>query len=49
MANEIVQSGGNVFADLRHPEAAGLQTKTLLAMAVNAIVKARRLKQTEAA
>lgn len=49
MANDITEGSGNVFADLGLPDAADRQTKTRLAMAVNALLKGRRLKQTEAA
>ena len=49
MANDIIEGTGNVFADLGLPDAADRQTKTRLAMAVNAIVKERRLKQTDTA
>lgn len=49
MANEIIEGSGNVFADLGLPEAGDRQTKTRLAMAVNALLKERRLKQTDAA
>ncbi len=49
MANDITEGTGNVFADLGLPDAADRQTKTRLAMAVNALLKERRLKQTEAA
>ena len=49
MANDIIEGAGNVFADLGLRDTADRQTKTRLAMAVNAIVKDRRLKQTEAA
>lgn len=49
MANEITEGTGNVFADLGLPEAGERQTKTRLAMAVNAILKARRYKQAETA
>lgn len=38
-----------MFADLGLPDAADRQTKTRLAMAVNAILKDRRLKQADAA
>jgi predicted XRE-type DNA-binding protein len=38
-----------VFADLGFPDAVDRQTKTRLAMAVNAIVKERRLKQADTA
>lgn len=49
MANDITEGSGNVFADLGLPDAADRQTKTQLAMAVNALLKDRRLKQIEAA
>ena len=49
MANDITEGAGNVFADLGLPDASDRQTKTRLAMAVNALLKERRLKQTEAA
>ncbi len=49
MATDITEGGGNVFADLGLTEAAGRQTKTRLAMAVNAILKERRFRQTETA
>lgn len=49
MANDITEGTGNVFADLGFPDAADRQTKTRLAIAVNALLKERRLKQTEAA
>ncbi len=46
--NDITEGGGNVFADLGFADAADRQTKTRLAMAVNALLKERHLKQTEA-
>lgn len=49
MADDITEGSGNVFADLGLPDAADRQTKTRLAMAVNALLKDRRLKQIEAA
>lgn len=49
MANDVTEGTGNVFADLGFPDAADRQTKTRLAMAVNAILKSRDLKQTETA
>ena len=39
----------NVFADLGYADAAERQTKTRLALAVNTLLKARKLKQREAA
>jgi predicted XRE-type DNA-binding protein len=49
MASDITEGAANVFTDLGLPGAADRQTKTRLAMAVNALLKARRLKQTDAA
>ena len=49
MADDVIEGSGNVFADLGLPDPADRQTKTRLAMAVNAIVKERRLKQVDAA
>lgn len=45
----IVRGSGNVFADLGLPDAGERQTKTRLAMVVNEIIAARRLRQAEAA
>lgn len=49
MTNDITTGTGNVFADLGFADAADRQTKTRLAMAVNALLKARGLKQARAA
>jgi predicted XRE-type DNA-binding protein len=49
MENDITKGAGNVFADLGLPDAADRQTKTRLAMQVNALIKAGRIKQTDAA
>lgn len=49
MASDITKGTGNVFADLGLPDAGDRQTKTRLAMQVNALLKERRIKQTEAA
>lgn len=49
MTDDIIEGVGNVFADLGLPDPADRQTKTRLAMAVNALLKERRLKQTQAA
>jgi predicted XRE-type DNA-binding protein len=49
MANNVTEGSGNVFADLGLPDAADRQTKTRLAMAVNEVLKERRLKQVAAA
>ena len=45
----ITRGTSNVFADLGYPDAADRQTKTRLAIAVNELLKARRLKQREIA
>ena len=45
---EIVRGSGNVFADLGLSDPEERQTKLQLAVEVNEIVKARRLKQVEA-
>ena len=42
-------SSGNVFADLELPDAAELDTKVRLAVAINRLLAARRLTQAEAA
>lgn len=44
----ITEGSGNVFADLGFADASDRQTKTRLARAVNAILKARHYKQAEA-
>ncbi len=49
MVDDIIKGTKNVFADLGLPDAGDRQTKTRLAMAVNGLLKARRLKQTDAA
>jgi predicted XRE-type DNA-binding protein len=49
MVDDITEGTGNVYADLGFPDAVDRQTKTRLAMAVNAIVKERRLKQADTA
>ena len=49
MASDSTDGTGNVFADLGLPEAGDRQTKTRLAMAVNAILKDRRYRQMQAA
>ena len=45
----IIRGTSNVFADLGYPDAAERQTKTRLALAVNELLKARKLKQREIA
>jgi predicted XRE-type DNA-binding protein len=45
----ITHGTDNVFADLGLPDAAERQTKTRLALAVNDLLKARKLRQREAA
>ncbi len=49
MASDIIKGTDNVFADLGLPDAGDRQTKTCLAMQANALLKARRIKQTDAA
>ena len=43
----ITRGTTNVFADLGYADAAERQTKTRLALAVNELLKARKLKQRE--
>ena len=43
--HDITRGTTNVFADLGLPDAAERRTKTRLALAVNELVKARKLKQ----
>ena len=45
----VTQSSGNVFADLRLPNAEERQTKVRLAVAINQIVENQRLSQAAAA
>ncbi|MDR0780627.1 MAG: helix-turn-helix domain-containing protein [Pseudomonadales bacterium] len=45
----ITLGSSNVFEDLGLPNAAERQTKTRLAMAINELLKTRKLKQREAA
>ena len=45
----ITRGTTNVFADLGFPDAAERQTKTRLAIAINELLKSRKLKQREAA
>ena len=47
--NDITRGTINLFADLGLPNAAERQTKTRLALAVNELLKARKLKQREIA
>jgi predicted XRE-type DNA-binding protein len=49
MTDEITRGTGNVFDDLGMPDAADRQTKTRLAMAINGLLKGRKLKQVETA
>ena len=46
---DVVQSSGNVFADLGLKDADEKQTKVRLAVAVNQILRARKLSQVVAA
>jgi len=45
----ITRGTTNVFADLGYPDATERQTKTRLALAVNELLEARKLKQREIA
>ena len=45
----ITRGTGNVFADLGYQDASERQIKTRLALAVNELLKARKLKQREIA
>src|SRR5882757_10045148 len=47
--NKVVASSGNVFADLGLPDAAELDTKVRLAVAVNRLLESRQLTQAAAA
>ncbi len=47
--NPIIKSSGNVFADLRLPNAHEKHTKVRLAVAINHILAERRLSQSRAA
>lgn len=46
--DSITRGTTNVFADLGLPEATERQTKTRLALAINDLLKSRKLKQREA-
>ena len=45
----VTRSSGNVFADLRLPNAEEKQTKVRLAVAINQIIESQRLSQSAAA
>jgi predicted XRE-type DNA-binding protein len=47
--DQVIQSSGNVFADLGLPDAAELHTKARLCAALNRIVERQRLTQAEVA
>src|SRR5260370_8233763 len=47
--NEAVRKAGNIFADLRLPNAEEKQTKVRLAVAINQIIQDQRLSQATAA
>ena len=47
--NDITRGSDNVFEDLGFPDAPERQLKTRLALAVNELLKARKLKQREIA
>jgi predicted XRE-type DNA-binding protein len=45
---KIIRGTANVFADLGYADAEERQTKTRLAIEINSLIKARKLKQAEA-
>jgi predicted XRE-type DNA-binding protein len=45
----VTRGTGNVFADLGFPDAAERQAKLRLAFAVNEVLEARKMSQTDAA
>ena len=45
---EVVDGTTNVFADLGYPDAVERQTKTRLALAINTLIKQRKLRQADA-
>jgi predicted XRE-type DNA-binding protein len=45
----VIRGSGNVFADLKFPDAAERQAKTRLALELNKILEARKLRQVDAA
>jgi predicted XRE-type DNA-binding protein len=47
--DQVIQSSGNVFADLGLPDAAELDTKARLCATLNRIVERQRLTQAEVA
>ncbi|MGA7858685.1 MAG: helix-turn-helix transcriptional regulator [Terracidiphilus sp.] len=47
--NQVTRSNGNVFADLRLPDAAELQTKARLCATLSRIVERERLTQAQVA
>ena len=48
MNDTVTRGTANVFADLGYADAEERQTKTRLALEINTLVKARKLKQSEA-
>ncbi|HLA34515.1 MAG TPA: helix-turn-helix transcriptional regulator [Rhodocyclaceae bacterium] len=47
--NDITHGSSNVFSDLGYADSTERQTKTRLALAVNELLKSRKLKQREIA
>jgi predicted XRE-type DNA-binding protein len=47
--DKIIQSSGNVFADMGLPDAAELDTKARLGAAIHQVIERRRLSQSEIA
>ena len=48
MSEKISRGTRNVFADLGYPDAEERQTKTRLALEINTLIKARKLRQADA-
>jgi predicted XRE-type DNA-binding protein len=48
MTEKITRGTTNVFADIGYPDAEERQTKTRLAIEINGLIKARKLRQAEA-
>lgn len=48
MSEKISRGTGNVFADLGYADAEERQTKTRLALEINTLIKARKLRQADA-
>jgi predicted XRE-type DNA-binding protein len=49
MTDDITRGSGNVYADIGLADAGDRQTKTRLAMALNDLIRGRKLKQAQTA